>query len=116
MWIDIGAGPVSWGPRFSGEGLVNSRFIPYAGNYVNSTLEIPADQQRQLMIDLASWVRRSVELVVCPAVDHLPFLLSPSRDPDHIHIQLIRITDNSPNEKSENIVSAILLRMIRDSV
>ena len=50
------------------------------------------------MTDLAAWIRRSVELLLCPAVDHLPFLLSPTRDPEPITVQLVIFHDHPINE------------------
>jgi hypothetical protein len=33
MWLDIRAGPVSWGPRYYGEGAVHDAIVPWIHNY-----------------------------------------------------------------------------------
>lgn len=43
-------------------------------------------------------MRRSVELLVTPAVDHLPYLLSPTREPETIVIHLVMFHDHPVGE------------------
>src|SRR3990167_2106110 len=46
-----------------------------------------------LMSDLAGWIRKSVEMQLCPSVDHFPFILSPIRSPDPVYVKLIIFHD-----------------------
>lgn len=55
-------------------------------------------EQSEFLSDVAAWIRRSVELLVAPAVDHLPFLLSPSRDPETIVVHLVMFHDHPVGE------------------
>ena len=54
-----------------------------------------------LQTDLAAWVRRTTELVLAPAVDHLPYLLSPTRLPERTVIQIVMFHDHPLGEEEK---------------
>lgn len=70
LWIDLNAGPIKYGPRTHGEGLVNGATVPYMHNYHNedAVLDdyITADDKRQLVVDLVSFLRKSAEMLLAP--------------------------------------------------
>jgi len=97
MWLDIRAGPTAWGPRSYGEGSVTSALVPYIHNY-QMTGATKDGETKQLATDLVGWIRRSVELLLCPAVDHFPYLLSLTRPPAPTVIKLIIFHDHEVGE------------------
>lgn len=66
-WVDISAGPLVYGPQTSGEGLVTEADIP-------SLKRHPQVQKspESFMIDLTSFVQRTVEFLIAPSPYRLP--------------------------------------------
>jgi hypothetical protein len=70
--VDFAAGPVRYGPKTSGEGLVTDHLVPHIHNYhKNQPLEYSQkDYKVQLLVDIVSFLRRTCKLLMLPPVDH----------------------------------------------
>lgn len=63
MWIDLGAGPVDYGPALSGEGVLpRGEFHPLAA------LHGRPKSQKALLVDLASLIYSAYQVLLVPSL------------------------------------------------
>ena len=115
IWIDLTAGPVSYGPQTSGEGIMTEFSLPHLNRIVPDSSEpaknkpaasAPAQQQQQqqqhhlqhsqmiprheFMAELVATVRQAARHVFTPTVDRFPV-----RYTKYLSINIIMIHDDA---------------------
>lgn len=88
-WLDVRAGPVDMGNRVTGAGLASEQTVPFVKNFApfrtgGAGMEVP----------LAGFLSRSVELLLTPALDHLPGLLPVSGPVPKVIVRLVAVHDH----------------------
>mmetsp|Transcript_30649 Transcript_30649/g.99669 ORF Transcript_30649/g.99669 Transcript_30649/m.99669 type:complete len:682 (+) Transcript_30649:61-2106(+) len=79
VWIDLTAGPVSYGPYMRGEGLVTDTTLPRA----------PAgDDSDSAVLEIVGVVQRACRHLLSPSLAH-PYVRTDPR----VHVAVLRITD-----------------------
>lgn len=80
MWIDLGAGPVDYGPALSGDGVLpRGEFHPFAA------LHGRPKSQKALLADLASLIYSAYQVLVAPSL-RIPVYFENSLIVEFIHI------------------------------
>jgi hypothetical protein len=97
-WLDLTAGPVSYGPQTAGEGILTEFSVPRVFRGPVHDASAPSNSTRQvskheLLAELAATVHRSSQLLFNPTLHRFPL---PYRR--HIAVNIIVITD-SPREE-----------------
>eukprot|EP01112_Ceratiomyxa_fruticulosa_P019771 TRINITY_DN6558_c0_g1_i1.p1 TRINITY_DN6558_c0_g1~~TRINITY_DN6558_c0_g1_i1.p1 ORF type:complete len:730 (+),score=129.79 TRINITY_DN6558_c0_g1_i1:2321-4510(+) len=95
MWLDMNAGPLTYGPLFLGDGLVTQSLLPNAINYYRPSEGMKVDN---MIVDLVSFIRRTSDIIVRPSFYRMP--LPPTKK---LIIHLVMIHDHTIGEleKSE---------------
>ncbi|KAL3679211.1 hypothetical protein R1sor_022167 [Riccia sorocarpa] len=101
MWIDIGAGPVEYGPSTSGEGYVKGEMFPTAQSYGLN------QYQNVLLADLAAMIWSAARMLFVPSV-RIPVSFEPDTEVHIIHIQGANTTDESLGIELKLIQDAFL--------
>jgi len=68
VWVDLSAGPVTFGPILAGEGVVTSAAIPRVDSFKTAT----SFASKDFIADLAAFVSRTCEHVFLPPVKWYP--------------------------------------------
>lgn len=96
-WIDLRAGPVSFGPKTSGDGVVDTMTVPYSLPYIKER------RDSYDLVELASFIIRSSRTLLMPSMDHLPNLLPLNRAPPVLRVYLYLLHDHplDPQHRDE---------------
>ncbi|PHT57081.1 hypothetical protein CQW23_05567 [Capsicum baccatum] len=105
LWIDLGAGPVDYGPGLSGDGVLpRGEFHPFA------TLHGRPKSQKALLSDLASLVWSAYQVLLVPS------LRIPVPFEDSLIVEFIHIYGSSDNKDNIGLDWKLIERSFRDEV
>ncbi|XP_049395919.1 uncharacterized protein LOC125860064 [Solanum stenotomum] len=105
LWIDLGAGPVDYGPALSGDGVLpRGEFHPFA------TLHGRPKSQKALLSDLASLVWSAYQVLLVPSL-RIPIPFENS-----LIVEFIHIYASSDNKDSVGLDWKLIERNFMDEV
>ncbi|XP_075106587.1 uncharacterized protein LOC107759589 [Nicotiana tabacum] len=105
LWIDLGAGPVDYGPALSGDGVLpRGEFHPFA------SLHGRPKSQKALLSDLASLVWSAYQVLLVPS------LRIPVPFENSLIVEFIHIHSNSDNKDSFGLDWKLIERNFMDEV
>ncbi|KAF3682390.1 hypothetical protein T459_06961 [Capsicum annuum] len=105
LWIDLGAGPVDYGPGLSGDGVLpRGEFHPFA------TLHGRPKSQKALLSDLASLVWSAYQVLLVPS------LRIPVPFEDSLIVEFIHIYGSSDNKDNIGLDWKLIEKNFRDEV
>eukprot|EP00697_Spironema_sp_BW2_P015949 gnl/Spiro4/7009_TR3638_c0_g1_i1.p1 gnl/Spiro4/7009_TR3638_c0_g1~~gnl/Spiro4/7009_TR3638_c0_g1_i1.p1 ORF type:complete len:711 (+),score=187.76 gnl/Spiro4/7009_TR3638_c0_g1_i1:60-2135(+) len=91
-WMDLTAGPVTYGPSTSGDGTMTEFSLP---RVTAAHSKLPT--KSQLLADLASVIYRSCQYLFAPSIDRTP---TGELDPPEVDLHLFSITDRPADRQT----------------
>eukprot|EP00271_Cylindrocystis_brebissonii_P008195 TRINITY_DN22200_c0_g1_i1.p1 TRINITY_DN22200_c0_g1~~TRINITY_DN22200_c0_g1_i1.p1 ORF type:complete len:711 (+),score=101.73 TRINITY_DN22200_c0_g1_i1:274-2406(+) len=101
LWVDLTAGPVSYGPSGHGEGLVTNMSFPRVASFARE------QQHKVFMAHLVALVANAVQFLLSPAIYHhpVPFMA-------HTEVLLIHVHESA----REGEVAGVSLAAIKEAI
>lgn len=95
MWIDLTAGPISYGPHTSGDGLVSEFTVPHLDNFQvygsqdHSTGSHPYSFVQEYLAEVVALVGKTCDTLIEPSLHHFPVPLV-----KNLRLHLLHVTND----------------------
>jgi len=102
MWIDLTAGPISYGPHTSGDGLVSEFSVPHLDNFQvygiqdHSAGSHPYSFVQEYLAEVVAIVGKTCDTLIEPSLHHFPVPLV-----KNLKLHLVHIT-NDPHVRTKH--------------